>query len=81
MIDEDDAPEWSDKVFNRAEIRKGSEIIKPATGTLTKSDNQTEGWTGRKCPTCKGHGVLNDEITRCNSCGGTGDEYGVLDIR
>jgi len=35
-VDPDDAPEWSDDVFERAELRKGDEVLRPATGTLTK---------------------------------------------
>ncbi len=35
-IDPDDAPAWSEDVFERAEVRKGDAILRPATGTLTK---------------------------------------------
>jgi hypothetical protein len=38
----------------------------------------TEGWTGNKCPACKGTGEnLSNPMQagRCNECGGTGDEY------
>lgn len=35
-IDPDDAPELGDEFFSRAEVRKGNEVIRPATGTLTK---------------------------------------------
>jgi uncharacterized protein (DUF4415 family) len=35
-IDPDDAPEWSDEVIARAELRDGDRIIRPATGTLTR---------------------------------------------
>lgn len=35
-IDPDDAPEWSDDVFDRAEIRIDDKVVRPATGTLTK---------------------------------------------
>lgn len=31
------------------------------------------GWTGRKCKVCEGHGVDN-ENHGCASCGGTGEE-------
>lgn len=38
-----------------------------------------EGWTGRKCPTCKGSGQTNtDPIGPCVDCGGTGDEWAAL---
>jgi uncharacterized protein (DUF4415 family) len=35
-IDPDDAPEWSAEVFERAEIRHGVQVLRPATGTLTR---------------------------------------------
>lgn len=35
-IDPDDAPEWNDETFQRAEIRVGDRVIRPASGTLTK---------------------------------------------
>lgn len=35
-VDPDDAPEWTDEMFDRAEIRIGDKVIRPATGTLTK---------------------------------------------
>jgi len=35
-IDPDDAPEWTDEVFERAEIRRGGKLLRPASGTLTK---------------------------------------------
>jgi uncharacterized protein (DUF4415 family) len=35
-IDPDDAPEWSDDVFDRAEIKVGDAVVRPANGTLTK---------------------------------------------
>lgn len=35
-IDPDEAPEWTDEVFDRAEIRRGDQVLKSASGTLTK---------------------------------------------
>lgn len=35
-VDPDDAPEWSDEVFQRAEVRDGDRVVRPASGTLTK---------------------------------------------
>lgn len=35
-IDPDDAPEWTDDIFDRAEIRIGDKVVRPADGTLTK---------------------------------------------
>lgn len=34
--DPDDAPEWSAESFDRAEIRRGEQLVRPATGTLTR---------------------------------------------
>src|SRR5437764_7649421 len=35
-IDPDDAPEWTDEMFDRAQIAIGGKVIREATGTLTK---------------------------------------------
>jgi uncharacterized protein (DUF4415 family) len=35
-VDPDDAPEGSDDVFERAELRHGDKVVRAATGTLTK---------------------------------------------
>lgn len=35
-VDPDDAPEWSTEAFDRAEIRRGEQLVRPATGTLAK---------------------------------------------
>jgi uncharacterized protein (DUF4415 family) len=35
-IDPDEATEWSPEIFDRAEIRRGDQVLRPATGTLTK---------------------------------------------
>ncbi len=34
--DDDDIPEWTEEMFDAAEIRIGDKIIRPATGVLTK---------------------------------------------
>ena len=35
-VDPDDAPEWGEEVFDRAQIAVGGEVFRPASGTLTK---------------------------------------------
>ncbi len=35
-VDPDDAPEWPDEVFARAEVRSGGEVLEKASGTLSK---------------------------------------------
>lgn len=36
-VDPDEAPEWPDEVWDRAEIALGDKVIRPATGTLTRA--------------------------------------------
>ena len=33
-VDPDDAPEWSDAMFSRAELAESGEVPRPATGTV-----------------------------------------------
>lgn len=35
-VDPDDAPEWSEEVFQRAEVSRSGVVVRPASGTLTK---------------------------------------------
>jgi len=35
-VDPDDAPEWSDDVFERAALYEGDKLVSPARGTLTR---------------------------------------------
>ncbi len=35
-VDPDDAPVWTADVFERAEHRRGDDVVRPATGTLTR---------------------------------------------
>jgi uncharacterized protein (DUF4415 family) len=35
-VDPDDAPEWTQDQFNRAEVAVGGQIVQPAQGTLTR---------------------------------------------
>jgi uncharacterized protein (DUF4415 family) len=35
-VDPDDAPEWTDEAFARAELAVGGKVIRPASGTLTR---------------------------------------------
>jgi uncharacterized protein (DUF4415 family) len=34
--DPEDAPAWTEEVFERAEIRRGGKVLRPAAGALTK---------------------------------------------
>jgi hypothetical protein len=35
-IDPDDAPEWTDEVFDRAQLSVGGNVVREASGTLTR---------------------------------------------
>jgi uncharacterized protein (DUF4415 family) len=35
-VDPDDAPEWTQDQFNRAEVAVGGQVVQPAQGTLTR---------------------------------------------
>lgn len=35
-IDPDEAPVWQDEAFERAEVRSGETVIRPASGTLRR---------------------------------------------
>lgn len=35
-VDPDDAPEWTDEVFDRAAVYKAGKLVRPADGTLTR---------------------------------------------
>ena len=41
-VDPDDAPAWSDEVFERAEVRQGEAVVRPAKGTLTRGRPRLE---------------------------------------
>jgi len=43
-VDPDDAPEWTDDQWDRAEIRIGDKVIRPANGTLTKPGRPKSAW-------------------------------------
>ncbi len=47
-IDPDDAPEWTQDQFDRAEYRIGDKIIRPANGTLTKAGRPIQGEAAKK---------------------------------
>lgn len=46
-IDPDDAPEWGDDVFDRAEVRIGDKVVRPASGTLTREGDREGSGTER----------------------------------
>jgi uncharacterized protein (DUF4415 family) len=35
-IDPDDAPEWTEEMFRRAELRAGDSVVRPASGTVAR---------------------------------------------
>ena len=42
-IDPDDAPEWPDEVWDRAQISVGGKVVREATGTLTRRGRPPQG--------------------------------------
>jgi uncharacterized protein (DUF4415 family) len=46
--DPDDACEWSDEVWDRAEISVGGKVLRPATGTLTQRGRPPMGDEAKK---------------------------------
>ncbi|HEY0149013.1 MAG TPA: BrnA antitoxin family protein [Allosphingosinicella sp.] len=42
-IDPDDAPEWPEEAWDRAEFSVGGKVVRQATGTLTKRGRPTVG--------------------------------------
>jgi uncharacterized protein (DUF4415 family) len=36
-VDPDDAPEWTEEQFDRAEIAIGGQVVQPAQGTLSRT--------------------------------------------
>ena len=44
-------------------------------------DGKLYGWTGEICSRCKGCGwndPQSDSMWKCNTCGGTGEEWGLM---
>ncbi len=35
-VDPDDAPEWTDEMFDHAELAKGGRVLRPATGSVMR---------------------------------------------
>lgn len=47
-VDPDEAPEWADGVWDRAQISKGDRVVRPASGTLTKRGRPPLGATAKQ---------------------------------
>jgi uncharacterized protein (DUF4415 family) len=67
-VDPEDAPEWSDEQFARAEVRIGKKLIRPATGTLTKAGRPPKGAKAKTQVTLR----LDPEIVDCFRAAGPG---------
>jgi RecJ-like exonuclease len=37
--------------------------------------SEKAGWTGKKCPACRGTGEKDSDVAMCPACAGTGDEH------
>lgn len=66
--DPDDAPEWPDEVWDRAEFAIGGKVIRKATGTLTKRGRPPTGDAPKQQVTLR----LSREVLDFFKAGGAG---------
>jgi len=67
-VDPDDAPELTKEMFDRAEIREGGKIIRPATGTLTRMGRPPLGEAAKKQVTLR----IDSAVVDAFRAGGAG---------
>ena len=67
-IDPDDAPEWPDEVWDRAQFAIGGKVIRKATGTLTKAGRPPVGDEPKQQVTLR----LPRDVLRFFKAGGPG---------
>jgi len=67
-VDPDDAPELTKGMFDRAEIREGGKIIRPATGTLTRMGRPPLGEAAKKQVTLR----IDSAVVDAFRAGGAG---------
>ncbi len=63
-----DLPEWTQDQFDRAEIRFGDHIIRPANGTLTRPGRPPEGDVAKRQVTLR----LDPDVIAAFRAGGAG---------
>lgn len=67
-VDPDDAPEWADNVWDRAQFSKGGKVVRPATGTLTKRGRPSLGPAAKQQVTLR----LSPDVLAHFKAGGAG---------
>jgi uncharacterized protein (DUF4415 family) len=68
LVDPDDAPEWPDEVWDRAQLSIGGKVVRPATGTLTRRGRPPIGDEAKKQVTLR----LPAEVIEHFRAGGKG---------
>jgi hypothetical protein len=53
-VDPDDAPEWTEQQFGRAEVAVGNSVVTAARGTLTRARAVARGRLTRRCTSTSG---------------------------
>ena len=74
-VDPDDAPEWPDEVWERAQIAVGGKVVRKATGTLTKRGRPPIGDEPKQQVTLR----LPPEVIRHFKAGGPGWQSRISD--
>jgi hypothetical protein len=74
--DQDDACEWPDEVWNRAEISVGGKVLRRATGTLTRRGRPPAGDVAKKQVTLR----LPSEVIEHFRAGGKGWQSRIGDL-
>ena len=75
-IDPDDAPEWPDEVWDRAQISVGGRVIREATGTLTRRGRPPIGDAPKQQVTLR----LPRDVIEHFKAGGTGWQTRIGDV-
>jgi hypothetical protein len=74
--DPDDAPEWPDEVWGRAQLSIGGKVVRPATGTLTRRGRPPIGDEAKKQVTLR----LPAEVVEHFRAGGKGWQTRIGDL-
>lgn len=67
-VDPDDAPEWTQDQFDRAEIRLGDRVVRPANGSLTGPGRPPLGDAPKRQVTLR----LDPDVIEAFRAGGSG---------
>jgi uncharacterized protein (DUF4415 family) len=75
-VDPDDAPPLTKDFFDRAEIREGGKVVRPATGTMTRMGRPPLGAAAKKQVTLR----LDAEVVAAFRAGGAGWQSRINDV-